>query len=135
MTDTAQDNMREVARGQRNRKDDFLRTASTVIQSFIAVVITVASTMIIDSTKRLNDKMDGLMVQVAVNTANLSANNIESSIWKDRIIENSNKIDNLIAGSVEATMDRITKVEALELVADNQIRMEKWIEKYFERKK
>ena len=46
-----------------------------------------------------------------------------------------NKIDDLIEGNVRATMDRITKTEALELIADNKTRQEKWIERYFERKK
>lgn len=113
------------------KKDELLRTANTVLLSVIAVVITVASTMIVDSNKRFNDKLDSIMIQVAVNTTNQNGHNIEAGVWKERILENSNDIKAIKNGQVDATMDRITKTQATKAMDDMKI----WIEEYFERKK
>ena len=120
----------ETTQEQRTKKDELLRTANTVLLSVITVVITIAATMIIDSNKRLNDKIDSLMIQVAVNSANLAGHELEAGVWKSQIKNNSKKIDALEAGNVEATMDRITKTEALRAIDDQR----KWVEKYFARK-
>ena len=108
---------------ERSKKDELMRTINTILLSIITIVITVGATLIVDSTRRLNDKLDSLMIQVAINTANLKAHDVESQLWKD-------KITALETGQAEATMDRITKTEALNAIDDLRV----WVDKFYERK-
>lgn len=105
-------------------REDIMRTINTVLLSVITIVLTVGATMIIDSTKRLNDKLDNVIIQVTMNSAKLEGHNQEASIWIDRI-------QALEKGEAEATMDRITKSEALEAIDD----LKKWVDRYYARKR
>ena len=122
--------MSDTAQEQRTKRDEWWRIINTSLLSVLVIIISVASTMIIDSNKRLNEKIDGLMIQVAVNAANQVGHDVESAIWEKLIETNVVKIDALELGNVKATMDRFTKTEAMDAMDAQR----KWVEKYFERK-
>ena len=97
--------------------------SNTILLSIITVVMSVSATMLVGNVNTVNQKLDTLMMQTAINSERIMGHNAEADEWKTRI-------ESLETGQVDATRDRITKTEALAAIED----LRTWVEKYYERK-
>ncbi len=99
------------------------KIATTIMLSVITIIITVGTSLIVSGMTKLNEKLDSIVVQTAVNAIEIKSHNIEAEIWKDRIVS-------LETGQSIATSDRITRTEAMRAMED----MKEWVDKYYARK-
>jgi len=104
-------------------QEGWQKTANTVALTIITLVITVGTSLMVDNTKATNKKLDELVIQTTINSMSLQSHDAESLVWK-------NRIEALEEGRAEATMDRITKGEALDAIEE----LKKWVDRYYERK-
>jgi low affinity Fe/Cu permease len=105
-------------------KEGWQKTANTIVLSVMTLIITTGVALMVDNTKSVSKKLDELVIQTTINSMKLEAHNEEAGMWK-------NRIQALEEGKAEATMDRITKGEALDAIED----LKKWVDRYYERKR
>ena len=96
---------------------------NTALLSIMLIVIAADITRTRDQEKSVGQKLDGIIRSTAINSERITSHNVEASVWKDRILS-------LELGNHRATMDRITKSEALKAIDD----LRDYVEANFERK-
>ena len=113
--------------GHRFTRDEILRTINTILLTVIGIVIAAGSVwmrnMEVDrreDNKEVNLKLDGLMIATLTNSNTISTH--------------TGKIEALEKGTSLATMDRITKTEALAAIDYLEREMKRHVEKYYQRK-
>ena len=103
--------------------DTWIKQINPILMTIITILISLMVTTFFRFKKDVNEKLDVLMIQSAIDRT-----------INDNASDNSDllqlRIDRLETGQVIARRDRITKTEALKAIEKQKI----WIEKYFERK-
>ena len=118
----------------RTRRDDFFRVLNSILITVAILLITSGGIWMrnMESDRKedlelINEKMDGLMIATLTNSAAITSHGETAQIHIDRITA-------LEQGTALATMDRITKGEALDAINKMNNDMKKWVERYFQRK-
>ena len=98
-----------------NFKQDWLKWINT----FLLSVLSVIGALLISNFQSMNDKLDAVLIQQAVNNERITSHNVEADMWKDRItaLESENK-------------DHITRSEVIEAIENTR----DWVEKYYQKR-